>query len=182
MKLLTVFLFVLASSFNLFAKPRAVEWKELIEYSEVIALVEPKSVQRLEQSNGYTEVKIVQLLKGKTDSENIGIHWKLTTDSIPISEIFNDYIVFLRLRNDGSYEPSFIAQSVWRLENVNYKDKNRNYVDLELDLSSIQSVPQEIYSLVDVQSCNSYRGLRQVKRVRLEDIVNYFNEKRYLSL
>lgn len=109
MKLLTVFLFLLAVSFNIFAKPSGVEWKELIEYSEVIALVELKSVQRLEQSNGYTEVNIVQLLKGKTDSEKIGIHWKLTTDSIPISEIFNDYIVFLRLRNDGSYEPSFIA-------------------------------------------------------------------------
>jgi hypothetical protein len=182
MKLLTVFLFLLAFSSNIFAKPSGVEWKELIEYSEVIALVELKSVQRLEQSNGYTEVNIVQLLKGKTDSEKIGIHWKLTTDSIPISEIFNDYIVFLRLRNDGSYEPSFIAQSVWRLENVSYKDKNRNYVDLELILSTIRSVPQEIYSLVEVQSCNSYNGPREVKRVRLADIANYFKEKRYLSL
>lgn len=65
---------------------------------------------------------------------------------------------------------------------MNYKDKNRNYVDLELILSTIRSVPQEIYSLVEVQSCNSYSGPREVKRVRLEDIVNYFKEKRYLSL
>ncbi len=167
---------------NSVAKPAPIEWKELIEYSDVIAFVEVKSIHRVDLANGFTEVQIVELLKGASDSEILKVHWELSTVSIPITEILSDYVLFLRRRDDGSYEPSVLSKSVWRLETVNFRDKSRNYIDLELSLNMIESLPDELYSVVQPQRYNNYASTYEVKRVQLKDILHYFKEKRHLSL
>ena len=180
-KIIALVLMLLVPSSSV-AKPAPIEWKELIEYSDVIAFVEVKSIHRVDLANGFTEVQIVELLKGVSNSEILKVHWELSTVSIPITEILSDYVLFLRRRDDGSYEPSVSSKSVWRLETVNFRDKSRNYIDLELSLSMIESLPHELYSLVQPQSCNNYTSAYEVKRVRLENILHYFKEKRHLSL
>lgn len=164
------------------AKPAPIEWKELVEHSDVIAFVEVKSIHRVDLSNGFSEVQIIELLKGVSDSEILKVHWELSTASVPITEILNDYVLFLRRKDDGSYKPSVSSKSVWRLETVNPRDKSRNYIDLELGLNMIESLPDELYSLVQTKSCNNYTNAYKVKRVRLENILHYFKEKRHLSL
>lgn len=127
-------------------------------------------------------MQIAQLLKGAPDSDKLKVHWELNTVSTPIIEILSDYVLFLRRRDDGSYEPSVLSKSVWRLETVNFRNKSRNYIDLELSLNMIESLPEELYSLVQAQSCNNYTSTYEVKRVRLENILHYFEKKRHLSL
>lgn len=176
------FILLLSIPYISIAKPAPIEWKELIEYSDVIVFVEVKSIYRIDLANGFTEVQIAQLLKGTPDSNILKVHWELSTVSIPITDILSDYVLFLRLRDDGSYEPSVSSKSVWRLETVNFRDKSRNYIDLKLSLNMIESLPEELYSLVQAQSCNNYTGAYEVKRVRLENILHYFKEKKHLSL
>lgn len=164
------------------AKVASIEWKELIEYSDVIAFVEVKSIHRVDLANGFTEVQIAKLLKGAPNSEILKVHWELSTISIPITDILSDYVLFLRLRDDGSYEPSVSSKSVWRFETVNFRDKGQNYIDLELGLSMIESIPEDLYSLVQSAGCNNYVSPFEVKRIRLENLVKYFNDKRHLNL
>ena len=120
--------------------------------------------------------------KGAPDSEIIKVHWELSTVSIPITDILSDYVLFLRPRDDGSYEPSVSSKSVWRLETVNFRDKGQNYIDMDLRLSMIESIPEDLYSLVQPDGCNNYVGSFEVKRIRLENLVKYFNDKRHLNL
>lgn len=110
------------------------------------------------------------------------VHWELNTASIPITEILSDYVLFLRRRGDGSYEPSVLSKSVWRFKTVNFREKSRNYIDLELSLSMIESLPHELYTLVQPKGCNNSQSAYDVKRILLENLLNYFKEKRHLSL
>lgn len=180
-KVIALILLLLAPCSSV-AKVASIEWEELVEYSDIIAFVEVKSVHRVDLANGFTEVKIVDLLKGASSSEMLKVHWELNTASIPITEILSDYVLFLRRRGDGSYEPSVLSKSVWRFTTVNFREKSRNYIDLELSLSMIESLPHELYTLVQPKGCNNSQSAYDVKRILLENILNYFKEKRHLSL
>lgn len=179
-----VIAFILLLSFSCIsaAKPAPIEWKELIEYSDVIAFVELKSIHRVDLANGFSEVQISQLFKGDPDSEALKVHWELSTVSIPITDILSDYVLFLRRKDDGSYEPSVSSKSVWRFETVNFRDKGQNYTDLERSLSMIESIPEDLYLLVQSDGCNNYISPFEVKRIRLENLRKYFNDKRHLNL
>lgn len=62
-KVIALILLLLAPCSSV-AKVASIEWEELVEYSDIIAFVEVKSVHRVDLANGFTEVKIVDLLKG----------------------------------------------------------------------------------------------------------------------
>ena len=80
-KIIALVLMLLVPSSSV-AKPAPIEWKKLIEYSDVIAFVEVKSIHRVDLANGFTEVQIVELLKGVLNSEILKVHWELSQGKI----------------------------------------------------------------------------------------------------
>ncbi|XQF93722.1 hypothetical protein ACOBV9_08675 [Pseudoalteromonas espejiana] len=124
MKIIAIILTFLSISFNTNAKIANITWEEFIAHSDLIAVVSINELKRIDEANGVSKVKVIQLIKGNIDYKEIDINWSIGTISKPLFNIYYDHIVFLRKDLDGKYQPSIIGRSFWKLEKTILLNKN----------------------------------------------------------
>lgn len=179
---LSVFLLLLLSTQAHATKFAKSQWEDLVQKSELIAYVEPTNVNRIDRSKGFTTARIVKTLKGEPNAQQIQIHWFLAVAITPPISILDRYILFLNKQPDGTYKAASIGNSTWRITTVNTRDDSHNYIDMEgSGLGAIEALPEEIYTLKQKQSRNTFSGPREVKRVSLKQLLTYFEDKKHLS-
>ncbi|TKB45971.1 hypothetical protein [Thalassotalea mangrovi] len=152
-----------------------VDWKELVNNSELIAIISLDSISKTPDGLLST-VTVIKPLKGNTASEHISILWKPSTASLTLNDFFKDYVVFINKRDDGTYSPSIISKSFWVIES------DKRYVDLELNLSFIENIPNQLYEMRFEPGRHAYVDGYEIRRVFIDSLISYFEDQEHLKL
>lgn len=166
--------FIIILSFPINAKIADISWNEFIEHTELIAVVSIQEMKRIDETNGVTKVKVLKVISGTDNNKAIDIDWSIGRISQPLFDIYHDYIVFLKKKDNGKYEASIIGRSFWKLE----KDYSTQeyFVDLDMDIHMryLINIPKYIYEFRKVIPNNRHGKPYNARKVYLTKLTEYF--------
>lgn len=178
MKVLGILSLIIIFSFPVNAKIADISWHDFIEHTELIAVVSIQEMKRIDEANGVTKVKILNILRGSNNNKAIDIDWSIGRISQPLFDIYHDYIVFLKKKDNGKYEASIIGRSFWKLE----KDYSTQeyFVDLDTDIHMryLKNIPEYIYDVREIAPKNQYSEPYNGCKVYLNKLTEYLEQNK----
>jgi len=173
-KALGILSLIIIFSFPVNAKIADISWTDFIEHTELIAVVSIQEMKRIDETNGVTKVKVLNIISGSDNNKTIDIDWSIGRISQPLFDIYHNYIVFLKKKGNGKYESSIIGRSFWKLE----KDYSTHeyFVDLDTDIymRHLKNMPEYIYDVREITPKNQYSEPYNGRKVYLNKLTEYF--------
>ncbi|MBB1302229.1 hypothetical protein H5183_12840 [Pseudoalteromonas sp. SR44-8] len=178
MRVPAILSFIIIFSFPVNAKIADISWNEFIEQTELVAFVSIQEMKRIDETYGVTKVKVLKVINGTDNHKEIDVDWSIGRISQPLFDIYHNYVVFLKKKDNGKYEASIIGRSFWKVE----KDYSTQeyFVDLDMDIHmrNLINIPEYIYSLREVSPNNQHGKPYNVRRVYLKKLTEYFESNK----